>query len=200
MGTMIRLFGEFMASLVGFSFLHGMIPISLIKLTRGPELGPGVDMLNGALVEGLISFAFALTVLLASDYLVEPELCRPLFAIVLRVLIQIAGPFTGANMNSMIGFSWALYTGRLYLTEYQVVYSIAPLIGGLVAALAYYAFIIISPEIDSLELKSKLSSVVVEKEEEKEEKKVSPKKEAKKTGLSERKTPAKVAKAIKAIG
>lgn len=136
-GTAVRVCAEVLVAFIGFSILHSIVPERMIDLTGGPELAAGVDVYYGCLIEGLISFLFALTVLLASSFVTDPEFARPLFATVLRLLIEVSAPITGANMNTMIGFSWAFYTNRAYSQEYQMVYTISPLIGGVAAAGAY---------------------------------------------------------------
>ena len=137
-GAAVRICAEILVAFTGFSILHSVVPERLIDLTGGPELAAGIDVYYGCIVEGLISFLFALTVLLASSFVTEPDFARPLFATVLRLLIEGSAPITGANMNSMIGFSWAFYTNRTYSLNYQMVYSVSPLIGGVIAAGAYY--------------------------------------------------------------
>jgi glycerol uptake facilitator-like aquaporin len=144
-GTIIRVIAELLAGIIGFSFLHAVMPTRFIARIGGPELDSGVSIFYGVLIEGLITFLFALTVLLASSFVTDPEISRPLFAAVLRILIVFGGPLTGANMNSMIGFSWAWYTNRLYSQEYQMVYSLAPIIGSLFAAGAYFLILNILP-------------------------------------------------------
>ena len=136
-GTLVRIIAELLVGIVGFTFLHAVVPQNLVSMTGGPELTAGVDVYYGAFMEGSLTLMFALTVLLASSFVTDPEMSRPLFAAVLRILIEIGGPTSGANMNSMVGFSWAWYTGRLYSIEYQTVYFVAPLIGGLLAASVY---------------------------------------------------------------
>jgi glycerol uptake facilitator-like aquaporin len=142
-GTFVRLVAEILVSLIAFSMLYSVIPSYLIPISGGPELASGIDMFHGSLIEGSIAFAFALTVLLASVFVTEPELNRPLFAAVIRVLIIFGGSYTGANMNPMIGFSWAWYTNRSLSSEYQIVYSIAPLIGGITAAFIFHLFMMV---------------------------------------------------------
>ena len=137
-GTAVRVCAEVLVAFTGFSILHSVVPERLIDLTGGPELAAGIDVYYGCIVEGLISFLFALTVLLASSFVTDPDFARPLFATVLRLLIEGSAPITGANMNSMIGFSWAFYTNRTFSQDYQMVYSVSPLIGGVIAAGAYY--------------------------------------------------------------
>lgn len=144
-GTIIRVIAELLAGIVGFSFLHAVMPTRFLSRIGGPELDSGISIYYGVFIEGLITFLFALTVLLASSFVTDPEISRPLFAAVLRILIVFGGPLTGANMNSMIGFSWAWYTNRLYSQEYQLVYSLAPIIGSLFAAGAYFLIVNILP-------------------------------------------------------
>ena len=136
-GTAVRIAAELLVGIVGFTLLHAIVPLNLVSLTGGPELTAGVDIYYGAFMECSLTLLFALTVLLASSFVTDPEMSRPLFAGVLRMLIEIGGPTSGANMNSMVGFSWAWYTNRLYSIEYQTVYFVAPLIGGLLAAGVY---------------------------------------------------------------
>lgn len=141
-GTSVRLLAEILVSLIAFNLLHSVLPDNLIPLAGGPELAYGIDMFHGSLIEGSISFVFALTVLFASVFVVEPELSRPFFAAVIRILIIFGGNYTGANMNPMIGLSWAWYTNRLFSQEYQIVYTISPLLGGISAALIYHLVMI----------------------------------------------------------
>lgn len=144
-GTIIRVIAELLAGIVGFSFLHAVMPTKFISRIAGPELDSGVSIYYGVFIEGFITFLFALTVLLASSFVTDPEISRPLFAAVLRILIVFGGPLTGANMNSMIGFSWAWYTNRLYSQEYHMVYSLAPIIGSFFAAGAYFLVVSVVP-------------------------------------------------------
>lgn len=136
-GTVIRVAAELLVGLVAFSLLHAIVPEKLIDLTGGPEMSAGFGIYYGCIVEGLISFVFALTVLLASSFVPDPEFSRPLFATTLRLLIEFAAPITGGNMNTMVGFSWAFYTNRMYSQDYQMIYTLSPLLGGAAAAGVY---------------------------------------------------------------
>lgn len=140
-GTIIRVIAELLAGIVGFTFLHAAMPTRLVPYIGGPELDSAVSIYYGVFIEGLITFLFALTVLLASSFVTDPEISRPIFAAVLRILIVFGGPVTGANMNSMVGFSWAWYTNRLYSQDYQMVYSLAPILGSLFAAGTYFVIL-----------------------------------------------------------
>ena len=137
-GTIVRIVAELLVAMIGFPMLHSLVPARLIELTGGPELSPGIDVYYGSIVEGSTAFLFSFTVLLASSFVKDPDLSRPLFATMLRILIQIGGPITGANFNAMTGFSWAFYTKRVSSQDYNTVYCLAPMIGGGVAAGVYY--------------------------------------------------------------
>ena len=144
-GMVVRVAAELFAGIIGFPVTYALIPSYLKELTGGPELSAGVDIYHGAITEGFITFLFALSVLLASTFIVDAQICRPLYAAILRVLIEFGGPITGANMNTMVGFSWAWYTKRAYSQEYHIVYSVAPLIGSVIAACAYRMLVFIIP-------------------------------------------------------
>ena len=144
-GMVVRVAAELLAGIIGFPVTYALIPSYLKELSGGPELSAGVDIYQGAFTEGLITFLFALSVLLASTFIVDAQICRPLYAAILRVLIEFGGPITGASMNTMVGFSWAWYTKRAYSQNYHAVYSIAPLLGSIIAAGAYRTLVYILP-------------------------------------------------------
>jgi hypothetical protein len=90
----------------------------------------------------------------------SPTICRSSP----KILIEIGGPTSGANINSMVGFSWGWCTNRLYSMEYQTVYFVAPLIGGLLAAGVYNSTTIFLPSKQefSAETSSESNASIVE--------------------------------------
>ena len=181
----VRIAAELLVGTVGFPITYALIPTYLKELSGGPELSAGVDIYHGAVTEGFITFLFALSVLLASTFIVDVQICRPLYAAILRILIEFGGPTTGANMNTMIGFSWAWYTKRAYSQEYHAVYSVAPLIGSVIAAGAYHMLVYIIPtETKVIDVPSKKQSRKVENDKAKQKPKKKAEKEVKEIAAS----------------
>lgn len=135
--AVVRIVAELVAAFVAFPLLSIITPTWLMPNVLGPDLGAGVSIQKGFLVEAFLSYAFCFIVLVAVTWLDNPNLMRPLFATVLRVLLLIGGPLSGASFNPMIGTAWAWYKGRLFEGTYHYIYSLAPIIGAVVAAVAF---------------------------------------------------------------
>ena len=105
------------------------------------SLGPGISVLGGVLTEIILTFTLVFVVFATA---MDPKGLGSLapVAIGLAVLVDhLAGvPLTGASMNPARSFGPAIVSGNM--PDYTVyVYLLAPIIGGIIAALVYkYGF------------------------------------------------------------
>ena len=133
----VRITAELFAAFLAFPMLSIFTPSWLMKSVGGPELGRGISSSWGFLTEMGLSYTFCFVVLVAITWLNDPKYMRPLFATVLRLLIVIGGPLSGASFNPMIAIAWAWHSKKLFSGSYHYVYSFAPLVGGALAAIAF---------------------------------------------------------------
>ncbi len=100
-----------------------------------PVLGAGITFLGGVVVEGILTFLLVFTVFaVAVDSRAPPGIYGAAIGLVLAFDIIVGGVLSGAAVNPARAFGPAFATGYWH---YQLVYWIGPIIGGIVAALAY---------------------------------------------------------------
>lgn len=124
---------EVLGAIVASALLQAALPG---KLAVNCTLGPGVTHGQAIVVEGFLTAALTLTVLLVA---VEKHRSTPFapcaIGLVLFATHLFGVVFTGAALNSARAFGPALLTG---FTNYQWVYWVGPSIGALVATAVYY--------------------------------------------------------------
>ena len=133
----VRIIAELFAAFLAFPLLSIFTPAWLMKSVGGPELGRGISSSGGFFTEMGLSYAFCFVVLVAVTWLNDPKYMRPLFATVLRLLMVIGGPLSGASFNPMIAIAWAWHSKKLFSGSYHYVYSMGPIVGGALAAIAF---------------------------------------------------------------
>ena len=133
----VRIIAELFAAFLAFPLLTMFTPAWLMKSVGGPELGRGISSNGGFLTEMGLSYAFCFVVLVAITWLNDPKYMRPLFATVLRLLMVIGTPLSGASFNPMIAVAWAWHNKKLFSGSYHFVYSFGPIVGGVLAAIAF---------------------------------------------------------------
>ncbi|KAG0143328.1 hypothetical protein CROQUDRAFT_49000 [Cronartium quercuum f. sp. fusiforme G11] len=124
---------EVLGAIVASALLQAALPG---KLAVNCTLGPGVTHGQAIVVEGFLTAALTLTVLLVA---VEKHRSTPFapcaIGLVLFATHLFGVVFTGAALNSARAFGPALLTG---FTSYQWVYWVGPSVGALVATAVYY--------------------------------------------------------------
>lgn len=129
-------------------------------------LGTTTTTLQVALViELILTFIFVLVVLATT----KKENCFSGLAIGLTLtLVHIMGlPFTGTSVNPARSIGPAIITGGLALEQLWV-FIVAPIVGGILAAL-FYKYVIATPETENISLATKTTTTVVVEDEEDEE-------------------------------
>ncbi|HLD75832.1 MAG TPA: aquaporin, partial [Candidatus Norongarragalinales archaeon] len=100
-----------------------------------PDLGNGIGFLRGIGIEAILTFFLVFVVLnVAVDRRAPAGVYGGAIGLVLVFDILFGGPLTGAAMNPARAFGPALASG--YWVN-QLVYWIGPLLGAIVASLAY---------------------------------------------------------------
>ncbi len=127
-------------------------------------LGTTTTLQVALVIELILTFIFVLVVLATT----KKENCFSGLAIGLTLtLVHIMGlPFTGTSVNPARSIGPAIITGGLALEQLWV-FIVAPIVGGILAAL-FYKYVIATPETENISLATK-TTIVVEDEEDEEE-------------------------------
>ncbi|MBI2173013.1 MAG: aquaporin [Candidatus Aenigmarchaeota archaeon] len=122
------------AAVAGF-FLAAIFPSAPALNLGTPALASGLPVASGILVEAVLTFFLIFTIFgVAVDKRAPAGFYGLAIGLVLTFDILAGGTLTGAAMNPARAFGPALASG---FWENQVVYWIGPIIGAIVAALAY---------------------------------------------------------------
>lgn len=128
-------------------------------------LGTTTTLQVALVIELILTFIFVLVVLATT----KKENCFSGLAIGLTLtLVHIMGlPFTGTSVNPARSIGPAIITGGLALEQLWV-FIVAPIVGGILAAL-FYKYVIATPETENISLVTKTTTTVVVEDEEDEE-------------------------------
>ncbi|HIS19307.1 MAG TPA: MIP family channel protein [Candidatus Coprovivens excrementavium] len=128
-------------------------------------LGTTTTLQVALVIELILTFIFVLVVLATT----KKENCFSGLAIGLTLtLVHIMGlPFTGTSVNPARSIGPAIITGGLALEQLWV-FIVAPIVGGILAAL-FYKYVIATPETENISLATKTTTTVVVEDEEDEE-------------------------------
>ncbi len=128
-------------------------------------LGTTTTLQVALVIELILTFIFVLVVLATT----KKENCFSGLAIGLTLtLVHIMGlPFTGTSVNPARSIGPAIITGGLALEQLWV-FIVAPIVGGILAAL-FYKYVIATPETENISLATKTTTTIVVEEEEDEE-------------------------------
>ncbi len=128
-------------------------------------LGTTTTLQVTLVIELILAFIFVLVVLATT----KKENCFSGLAIGLTLtLVHIMGlPFTGTSVNPARSIGPAIITGGLALEQLWV-FIVAPIVGGILAAL-FYKYVIATPETENISLATKTTTTVVVEDEEDEE-------------------------------
>ena len=128
-------------------------------------LGTTTTLQVALVIELILTFIFVLVVLATT----KKENCFSGLAIGLTLtLVHIMGlPFTGTSVNPARSIGPAIITGGLALEQLWV-FIVAPIVGGILAAL-FYKYVIATPETENISLANKTTTTVVVEDEEDEE-------------------------------
>lgn len=128
-------------------------------------LGTTTTLQVALVIELILTFIFVLVVLATT----KKDNCFSGLAIGLTLtLVHIMGlPFTGTSVNPARSIGPAIITGGLALEQLWV-FIVAPIVGGILAAL-FYKYVIATPETENISLATKTTTTVVVEDEEDEE-------------------------------
>lgn len=128
-------------------------------------LGTTTTLQVALVIELILTFIFVLVVLATT----KKENCFSGLAIGLTLtLVHIMGlPFTGTSVNPARSIGPAIITGGLALEQLWV-FIVAPIVGGILAAL-FYKYVIATPETENISLATKTTTTIVVEDEEDEE-------------------------------
>lgn len=118
----------------GVLAVHELMP-GAYKHTLGPGPNLKVDLHQGALVEGVLTFLLTLIVLYTVLRGTKNRFLQtPIIVACALTLVRFAGGYTGPAMNPSDAFGWAYFNGRHTSTEHIYVYWVMPYVGALFAA------------------------------------------------------------------
>jgi aquaporin Z len=98
--------------------------------------GTSISMGGAFLLEVLLTFAFVLVILLVTDRAANPTTAGLGIGVALVVVHLVGIPLTGTSVNPARSIGPALFEGGTALSQLWL-FILAPLIGGLIAALVY---------------------------------------------------------------
>ncbi|XP_010547271.1 PREDICTED: aquaporin SIP1-1-like [Tarenaya hassleriana] len=126
-------------AVIGALAVVKVMPVEYQSLLRGPVLS--VDLLTGAIVEGILTFVqclYLLVVMVKGPKL--PILKTWLMAATTIGLFMIGSGLTGPGMNPAIAFGWAYAKNRHNTWELYSVYWVGPLVGSIFAGRVFGLF------------------------------------------------------------
>lgn len=148
--------GQHVGGILSFILLRDYFMKSVGKSIFGPLdlVGPSITNAVGSekhikfhnciMTEAALSFAFMIVVFLVTKYVKNPNIYRPIYAVALRILINIGASLGGVSMNPMIGLGWVYYIkeelSHTQRWENIVAFCIAPIMGTCSAALLWAFF------------------------------------------------------------
>ncbi len=98
--------------------------------------GTSISMGGAFLLEVLLTFAFVLVILLVTDRAANPTTAGLGIGVALVVVHLVGIPLTGTSVNPARSIGPALFEGGTALSQLWL-FILAPLVGGLIAALVY---------------------------------------------------------------
>ena len=134
------LFAPYAVSQVAGGLLAGLsLRLTLGALSPGTALGstmlaPGLNPIEGTLLEAVGTFVLATSALTASSFVVRPLGQAALVGVTLVILIMLIAPLTGASFNPVRSLGPSIFS-EYYLN--QPVYWVGPMLGGGCAGVAF---------------------------------------------------------------
>jgi MIP family channel proteins len=127
---------QILGAVIGAYALKGLFPAEVFDAVRGGGQAISLDI-SGTQAFGLEAIATFFLVLAVFGTAVDPQAPRVggfAIGLTLTVCILAIGPFTGASLNPARSFGPAVASG---VYEGQLIYWLAPIVGGLLAAVLY---------------------------------------------------------------
>lgn len=141
--TIYEIGAQLLGAIVGALFLKLIFPAEAANVVAlgTPSLGEGITVSAGIFTEAILTFLLVFTVFGVAVDTRSAFKAAGGFAIGCVILFDIlmGGGVTGGAMNPARAFGPALISG---VWEYQYIYWIGPIIGGIVAALLYSRIIL----------------------------------------------------------
>lgn len=126
---------QLIGSAIAGLFLLWIFPNGKAVNFGAPALASGITLFGGILIEAVFTFLLVLTVYgVAVDKRSPPGPIGLAIGVIVVVALLVAGPLTGAALNPARAFGPALVAG--FWTNH-LVYWIGPIIGAVIAGLAY---------------------------------------------------------------
>ena len=137
----VYIVAQIMGSILGAYFLKWTFPFTLFEATHGggQSLALSVSGPQGFALEAVATFFLVLVVFGTAVDPKAPRIGGLAIGFVIAADILAIGPLTGGSMNPARSFGPAVASGYF---EAQALYWVAPIVGGVVAAILYdYLFI-----------------------------------------------------------
>jgi MIP family channel proteins len=137
----VYILAQIIGAVVGAYFLKWTFPFTLFEVTHGggQSLALQVSGPQGFALEAVATFFLVLVVFGTAVDPKAPRIGGLAIGLVVAADILAIGPLTGGSMNPARSFGPAVASGYF---EAQALYWVAPIVGGLVAAILYdYLFI-----------------------------------------------------------
>ncbi|XP_074032759.1 aquaporin AQPAe.a isoform X2 [Leptinotarsa decemlineata] len=155
---LVYITAQFVGGLLGFGLLKVLLPSAYVKdgfcMTLPHSL---LTPIQALVIETIITATLIVVVCAVWDArnADKPDSVPMRFAFIVVAISMVAGPFTGASMNTVRTFAPALFLGNL---NYQWIYWIGPNIGAILGC-GIYKFLFAVPEKEEI---PKEESVVLE--------------------------------------
>lgn len=139
----VRFPAQAAGGVAGVNAIMHLIPTKYKSMLKGPSLK--VDLYSGAIVEGMLTFALSLTILVIMLKGPRNAVLKVYLISVATVLLVIPGSaYTGPSLNPANAFGWAYVNNRHNTWEHFCVYWMCPFIGATLAG-SFYRSLFMSP-------------------------------------------------------
>ena len=136
-----KFLGQYWAGKIAFAIM-GVLPFASDMLSRSAAVSPSTSLplLEACLVEAALTALLAGAAFFISNRFSSAFACSVVVAVVLRLVIQVGGPLTGACINPLAALCWLAHhlDGDMQAQhwEFVLVYVVSPMAGASVAAAA----------------------------------------------------------------
>ncbi len=139
-GVIGYIVAQLAGAFVGALLIGWALPGVGVVASGTPVLGAGVGVGSAILLEAVLTFFLVFTVLGTAVDKRAPKLGGLLIGLSVTMGILVAGPITGAALNPARHLGPALLAGGEFIGQFWI-YWVGPVIGGVLAAVIYKAFV-----------------------------------------------------------
>lgn len=135
--------GQILAATISFELMEHVTPRHIYQQVGCPNIAEGITPVNAAIIECILTYILIMAIF-GIGAVIKNSTYGSLsaVAVVLRILMTVGGPYTGASMNPVVGLGClhrhqSINLNDPYSQTMMMVYLVAPMVAGLLAATTY---------------------------------------------------------------